>query len=134
MNQINRRSLARKILCVVSVAAAVTMSASAGAANPETPKPAYMIAEFQLSDAAAIKPYRDKVEATFKPYSGRFLVRGGATDSKEGEAVRGHVVVTRFDSMELAKAWYTSAAYQEILPIRVGAGESRVYFVEGLAE
>lgn len=111
-------------------------SYSQDAAKPSAPaaRPAYMVAEFSLEDREAIKPYRDKVEATFKPFGGQFLVRGGTTESKEGKEVNGHVVITRFDSMAHAKAWYASRAYQEILPARLRAGQSRVYFVEGLPQ
>lgn len=126
-------TLAAGLLLIAGVASAgLLLIAAVATAAP--PAPAYMIAEFQLEDAEAIKPYRDTVEATFKPYGGRFLVRGGAKETKEGDPVRGHIVVTRFDSMALAQAWYASPAYQEILPIRINAGESRVYFVEGLTE
>lgn len=96
--------------------------------------PAYMVAEFKLNDADAIKPYRDQVESTFKAYGGRFVARGGAVDVKEGAAPNGWVVITRFDSLALAKAWYGSPAYQAILPVRLRAGVSRVYFIEGLQE
>ncbi|EPA1861526.1 DUF1330 domain-containing protein [Kluyvera intermedia] len=98
------------------------------------PKPAFMVAEFKLNNPEAIKPYRDQVEATFKSFSGRFVARGGTVDVKEGAAPNGWVVITRFDSMEQARAWYDSAAYRAILPVRQNAGVSRVYFVEGLEE
>jgi uncharacterized protein (DUF1330 family) len=42
--------------------------------------------------------------------------------------------VIKFDSMEKAKAWYDSPAYQEIRPIRHRAAKSRVFIVEGTAE
>ena len=38
--------------------------------------PAYYIADFEVTDREAIKPYSENVEATFKPFGGRFIVRG----------------------------------------------------------
>lgn len=94
-------------------------------------KPAFMVSELNLRDEEAIKPYRDQVEETLKPYGGRFVVRGGVVDVKEG-APSGRIVIIRFDTLAQAKAWYDSAAYQAILPFRKNSGVSRVYFVEGL--
>jgi uncharacterized protein (DUF1330 family) len=46
------------------------------------------------------------------------VVRGGAVQAVEGEAPKGYVVVIAFDSMEKARAWYYSPAYDAIKPIR----------------
>jgi uncharacterized protein (DUF1330 family) len=37
----------------------------------------------------------------------------------------------RFPTMEEAKAWYNSPAYQAALPHRLAAGDFRCLFVEG---
>ena len=43
------------------------------------------------------------------------------------------VVLLQFPTMEAAKAWYYSPAYQEALVHRLRASDSRVVLVEGLA-
>jgi uncharacterized protein (DUF1330 family) len=96
--------------------------------------PAFYIAELEVTDPEALKPYREQVDATFAPFSGRYVVRGGEIASLEGEAPKGRIVVIKFDNMEKAKAWYDSPAYREIRPIRHRAAKSRVYIVEGTAE
>ena len=95
--------------------------------------PAYYVAEFQATDQNAIKPYSAQVESTFRPYSGRFIVRGGELDIKEGFGAQGSLVIIEFDSLKQAKDWYNSPEYQKIIPIRHHAGNSRTYIVEGLA-
>ena len=40
-------------------------------------------------------------------------------------------MVIAFDSMEKAQAWYNSAEYQQLKPIRQRSGNSRTYIVEG---
>jgi uncharacterized protein (DUF1330 family)/quinol monooxygenase YgiN len=95
-------------------------------------RPAYYLADFELTDAAAIKPYSAAVESTFQPYGGRYLIRGGAATQLEGEAPRGRLVMIAFDSMAQAQAWYDSPAYDKLKPIRHRAGNSRVRIVEGL--
>jgi hypothetical protein len=44
---------------------------------------AYVVAEFQLTDPKGIKPYREHVASTLKPYGGRFVARGGGVETKE---------------------------------------------------
>lgn len=97
-------------------------------------KPAYYVAEFQATDAEGIKPYSEKVESTFKPFSGRYVVRGGAPDVKEGFGAQGRLVVIKFDSLAQAQDWYKSPAYQAIIQIRQRSGNTRSYIVEGLAQ
>jgi len=96
-------------------------------------KPAYYVAEFQATDSEGIKPYSAAVESTFKPFSGRFIVRGGEMDVKEGFGAQGRLVIIKFDSLAQAQAWYNSPAYQAIIPIRHRSGNSRTYIVDGVA-
>lgn len=65
------------------------------------------------------------------PFGGRFIVRGGNTETLEGAAVTGRVVVVEFPSLAKATAWHESPQYQRILPIRNASSTSRVYVVEG---
>lgn len=111
---------------------------SAYAQTPPSPtsatKPAYYVAEFQVTDPESIKPYSAQVESTFKPYSGRYVVRGGILDVKEGFGAQGRLVMIKFDSLTQAQDWYNSPAYQAIIPIRHRSGNTRAYIVEGLEE
>ena len=94
---------------------------------------AFYISEFELSDPEGIKPYRQQVEATFAPFTGRYVVRGGQSASLEGDQPK-RIVMIAFDSMTQAQAWYDSAAYRAIRPIRLQSAKSRVYVVEGAPE
>ncbi|KEA49992.1 hypothetical protein DT73_25885 [Mangrovibacter sp. MFB070] len=98
----------------------------------DSSKPAYYVAEFQLTDPEGIKPYSAKVESTFLPYSGRFIVRGGNMDVKEGFGAQGRLIIIKFDSLSQARAWYNSPEYQSIIPIRHRSGNTRTYIVEGM--
>jgi uncharacterized protein (DUF1330 family) len=61
--------------------------------------------------------YLDKIEATFKPYGGKWLVPGAPDEVLEG-AWPGSVVLMEFPDTETAQQWYNSPAYQEILHLR----------------
>ena len=99
------------------------------AAKPTAP--AYYVSEFELTDPEGIKPYSAAVEASFTPFGGRYLVRGGRVESREGEPAK-RIVMIGFPSLERARAWYDSPRYQELMPIRLRSARSRVYIVEGL--
>ena len=111
-----------------------TLFTLSGLASALAATPAYYIAEFQATDLDAIKPYSAQVESTFRPFGGRFIVRGREPDVKEGFGAQGRLVVIKFESLKNAQDWYSSAAYQKIIPIRHRAGNSRIYIVEGLLE
>lgn len=95
-------------------------------------KPAYFILEIDVHDVEGMKPYLAQAEATLTPFASTPLVNGGTADAIEGDAPRGKIVVLRFGSIELARAWYASPAYREVLPYRLEAATNRAYFVEGL--
>lgn len=94
--------------------------------------PAYYIAEFEITDPEGMKPYSAGVEATFKPYGGHFVVRGGKTISLEGVVPKRRRVVIEFESIEKAQAWYNSAEYTELRKVRQRSANTDVYLIEGV--
>jgi uncharacterized protein (DUF1330 family) len=42
--------------------------------------PAYFVVELEVTNQAAMEPYRAAVGATIEQYGGRFLARAGATE------------------------------------------------------
>jgi uncharacterized protein (DUF1330 family) len=94
--------------------------------------PGYVIAEVDVTDAAAMKKYGEKVADTMAPFNHHFVVRGGKPEALEGDQPKS-IVMIAFDSVEQAHAWYDSPAYQEIKPIRQSAAKSRIFIVEGVA-
>ena len=49
----------------------------------------------------------------------------------EGNPPRPRIVIIEFPSMQQARAWYDSPAYQAIVGIRRNASEGRLFLVEG---
>jgi uncharacterized protein (DUF1330 family) len=93
--------------------------------------PAYYIAEFELTDPEGIKPYREQVDATFKRYSGRYIVRASGVSPLEGNPPDHRLIIIEFDSLEQARAWYNSPEYAKIRPFRQRSGHTNAYIVEG---
>jgi uncharacterized protein (DUF1330 family) len=92
---------------------------------------AYLIAEVEITDPKAYEEYRKIVPGTIGQYGGRYLVRGGSVETKEGGWTPSRVVVLEFASMDQARKWYHSPEYAPALAIRTRAGKSKVILVEG---
>lgn len=80
---------------------------------------AYVIVDVAVGDAEAYREYTSQTPGTVEQYNGRFIVRGGDYETLEGNWSPQRIVVIEFPSMEQARAWYGSDAYQAILPLRL---------------
>ena len=94
--------------------------------------PAYLIAEVQVTDPAAYEDYRKQVPAIIAKYGGRYLVRGGNVESKDGGWAPPRFVIVEFPTMEQARKFYESAEYAPVLAIRTKASKSKLILAEGL--
>ena len=92
---------------------------------------AYIIANVEITDAAAYDEYRKGVPATLARHGGRFLARGGAVTRLEGNAEWNRVVILEFADVAAARAWYESPDYQPLAKLRQRASRSNLIIVEG---
>ena len=93
---------------------------------------AYAVALLEdIQMGPAIVEYLERIDATFGPYDGRFIVHGGEQQVLEGPNP-GVLVVVEFPDRDRAEAWYRSDAYQAILPLRVDNSRSRALLVDGV--
>ena len=90
----------------------------------------YWIAHGRVDDAERYELYRAANAAPLREFGGRFLVRGGARQLREGEA-KPRSVVIEFPSYEAAVACYESPAYQDAIALRRGISESDLVIAEG---
>ena len=94
---------------------------------------AYFIIDIEVHDPEGIKDYQKQVPETLRTHGGRYLVRGGAYETLEGEWPASRIVVLEFPDARSAKAWYHSDAYQKILPIRLRCSSAKFFtLVDGL--
>ena len=94
--------------------------------------PAYALAHLRtptINDE--VLEYIERIQGTMEPYGGHFLVHGAEVEVVEGEWP-GTVVIIEFPGVEQARAWYTSDAYQEILPMRTDNIEGDALLVPGV--
>jgi uncharacterized protein (DUF1330 family) len=102
---------------------------------------AYMIGEIEVTDPAAYEDYRKQVLAVVQKYGGKFIARGGKTETLEGAASPDslggappakRVVVLEFPSFEQAQKWYRSPEYAPLIALRQRASRGRLVLVEGI--
>ena len=70
--------------------------------------------------------------STVKQYGGKYIVRGGACETLEGDWKPKRIVVLQFDNMERAQAWLNSPEYIEPRKTRHRTAKTRMILVEGL--
>ena len=120
-------------LAVVAVVGAVIGAVGVQMLQAQSTPRAYLIAEVQVTDPEAYKPYIPKAAQIVAQYGGQYLARGGKTESLEGAEPAGRVAIVQFPSMaELQKFW-SSPEYREVAPIRRGASKSRLFVIEGVS-
>jgi uncharacterized protein (DUF1330 family) len=84
--------------------------------------PAYVIAEVEKDPAKTEDPTAAQ----------RYLIVSDKVQTVEGEAPKGYIVVIAFDSLEKARGWYYSPAYEAIKPLRQNSKKSRILIIEGV--
>ncbi len=92
---------------------------------------AYVIADVTVKNPDSYAEYRKQVLPTITKYGGRFIVRGGAHETLEGDWRPGRVVVIEFPDMAAARAWHRSKEYGPLVKLRQSASTSRLILVEG---
>lgn len=77
--------------------------------------------------------YLKGIDVTLAPFQGRFLVHGGEFERLEGTWT-GDLIIIEFPTRNHAYAWYSSPAYQEILPLRLNNTVGEVILIDTLAD
>jgi uncharacterized protein (DUF1330 family) len=93
--------------------------------------PAYVVVmQHDVTDGPDMARYRDENEKLMERHGGTFVVRGGAPETREGDAVE-RVVVLAFPDRDAAQAWYEDPDYQAIAPLRHANATTRMAIVDG---
>lgn len=97
--------------------------------------PSYAIAQLRnVMMGPPIVTYLQDIDATLAPFGGRFFVHGGPITRIEGDWPEGDLIIIAFPDRAALESWYTSSAYQAILPLRTENASSDVIFVDGVTE
>ena len=94
--------------------------------------PAYVIFEIEVHDTEGYEEYKKLSPAAIAAYGGKYIVRGGKTETLEGEWSPSRVVVLQFEDSETAKKWINSEEYKEARSMRHKTAISKAIVVEGI--
>ena len=121
-------------IIVCSVLTGVALGAAAvHALQAQTKPPAYVVAEIDVVDLAPYdKEYVPPAAKAITDGGGKYIVRGGDTESFFGEPPKPRIAIMVFESMDKAKAAFNSSAYKEAKKVGDKYAKFRVYAVEGL--
>ncbi len=80
--------------------------------------PAYIIVDVTIYDPDNYEAYKKLTPASIAAYGGKFIVRGGKTETLEGNWQPGRIVILEFPSVEKARQWWDSEEYAPAKAIR----------------
>jgi uncharacterized protein (DUF1330 family) len=92
----------------------------------------YVIVNITIRDPVLYEEYKRLAAPTVSAYGGRYLVRGGAVDAREGAWTPSRLVVLEFPSMAKARAWWDSPEYAPAKAIRQSCADTQLVITEGL--
>jgi uncharacterized protein (DUF1330 family) len=93
---------------------------------------AYIVVEVEVHDRERYEDYKRLVQPTLDAYGGRFIVRGGAAETLEGDWSPGRLVIVEFPSAEQARRWWASPEYAPAKALRQATAHTQMILVEGL--
>ena len=91
----------------------------------------YVIADLEVHDPEGMSEYSKQVPSVVEAYGGRYLVRGGNVETREGDWTPNRFVVLEFDSPEQARAWYESDDYRDLKEQRLRCSRGSLVIAEG---
>lgn len=94
---------------------------------------AYIVVQVDVQDAERYARYRELAPPSIAAYGGRYLARGGATETLEGSWAPARLVILEFPSAERARAWWHSEEYAEGKALRHASAHSEMVLIEGVA-
>lgn len=103
--------------------------------HAQTSRPAFVISEIDVTNSDAYaKEYVPLANKALADSGQKRLASGGKTISLAGAPPAPRIVISMFDSLEKARAAYSSPAYLEARKIGDQYGKFRIFAVEGVAQ
>lgn len=94
----------------------------------------YIYVEMTIRDPEGFRNYTALSAPAVHAAGGRYIVRGARPEFLEGEAQANRIALVEFDSVETARNFHRSAAYQAAREKRLTAADFRMTLVEGAPE
>ncbi|MDI3513295.1 MAG: hypothetical protein PWP40_524 [Rhodocyclaceae bacterium] len=83
----------------------------------------YVVGHITVKNAEMWAEYRSRVPATLTPWGGELVFRGKQVAALSGASPHEDIVVIRFPSVAAVNDWFSSPAYQALIPLREQAAD-----------
>jgi len=94
--------------------------------------PAYVIVEIDIVDPVGYEEYKKLAAATVARHGGKYIVRGGAVETLEGDWRPKRIVVLEFETAQRAKEWLNCEEYRQPRKMRHRTAKTNMILVEGV--
>jgi len=93
---------------------------------------AYVVVDIRVTDPIGYEEYKRLAPAAVELYGGKYIARGGKTETLEGDWSPPRLVILQFESSEQAKKWLNSPEYSEARKMRHQTANSNMVVIYGL--
>ena len=93
---------------------------------------AYVLVDIDVHDPVGYEEYKKLAPASIELYGGKYIARGGKTETLEGDWSPKRLVILQFESSEQAKQWLNSPEYSAARKMRNQTTKSQMVVIEGL--
>jgi len=93
---------------------------------------AYVIVDIHVTDSVRYEDYKRLAAPTVEYFGGKYIARGGKTETLEGDWSPMRLVILQFENSEQAKKWLNSAEYSEARALRHQTATSQMVVIEGV--
>jgi uncharacterized protein (DUF1330 family) len=93
---------------------------------------AYVLVDIQVTDPVGYEEYKKLAPPAVALYGGKYVARGGKTETLEGNWSPTRLVILEFESAERAKAWLNSPEYREARQMRHRVAKTNMVVIEGV--
>lgn len=94
--------------------------------------PGYVVIQIDVHDPDRYERYKQLSAHSVAAHGGRFVVRGGATETLEGTWSPRRLVIIEFPSVDAARGWWNSPEYAEGRALRHAVASSELLVVQGV--
>lgn len=94
--------------------------------------PAFVIVEIAIHNPEEYEDYKKLTPQSLIPFDGKFIVRGGETESLEGDWNPERIVVLEFPNTDKAKSWWNSEGYAPAKALRQKTAHTKMILVPGI--
>ncbi|AUP80549.1 DUF1330 domain-containing protein [Flavivirga eckloniae] len=94
--------------------------------------PAYAILDLKVFNKEKLQEYKNVAPEIIKKFGGKIIIRGGESNTVEGNWNPERIVMIEFPNYETANNWWNSDEYKIATELRKKGADTNVIIVDGV--